>query len=139
MSQVTARPKTVALMSLITAMLLIGGAGYVYAAQSAGRQHDGVILHGDAIHPAARVVRLNGSAGRLDTRTGELQRFRGNLKDSSGPARWAEFAPAVSERTSGVLDINQVQESTFLVDLVTGDTWLLRRTANAARWDHVDR
>lgn len=130
---------TVTLALTLAVVALIGAGAYsIPAEQSSWRTRDLPVVQNEAIVPAVRVIRLDETVGRLDTRTGELSRFKGNLRDSSGPGHWSTFAKGVSDSTSGVLDIDQARESTFLVDLVTGETWLLRRTANGARWDRIE-
>ncbi len=89
---------------------------------------------------------------RLDTRTGAIYRFRGNVNNPSVRNTWELRVPPVKE-TSGWLEVQTIalppvvkkNESVerpvtaFLVDIVTGKTWILRQRASTnATWDPVD-
>lgn len=112
---------------------------------------------------ATEIIHLGGGSGkndsdiaRFDTRTGAVYRFRGNVDVASVTNTWELRVPAVTEKTSGLLEIqNILPESratvpnafeltevvpvTFLVDIVYGTTWILRETASTnARWQLVD-
>ena len=103
--------------------------------------------------PATQVIILPGGniqndsdIARLDTRTGAVYRFRGDIENSSVTNTWELRVPPVHEETSGLLEIQQVAPldrqgrlTTFLVDIVSGKTWILRRRANTNEsWDVVD-
>lgn len=104
------------------------------------------------------------SIGRFDSRTGAIYRFDGDLRNTSARNTWERVVPAVKEKTSGLLEIQQIpaltqprtpafrerqrtqherwyddfEEATFLVDVVTGSTWILRLRDNAnGTWDPV--
>lgn len=97
--------------------------------------------------------KFDSSIARLDTRTGAVYRFRGNVDNSSVRNTWELRVGPVKLATSGLLEIQQVRPEkvtnqhdptprrleTFLVDIVTGDTWILRRRASTnATWDPVE-
>ncbi len=90
---------------------------------------------------------------RLNTRTGAVYRYRGDLQNTVLKSTWELRVPPVTQETSGVLEIQRialpktdartgetdVQAATFLVDIVTGTTWILREMASTnARWQMVD-
>ncbi|MHC4082476.1 MAG: hypothetical protein ACYS15_15705 [Planctomycetota bacterium] len=101
---------------------------------------------------------LNSSdIARFDTRTGAVYRFRGDTTNPSVRNTWELRVAPVKEKTSGILEIQRIiaphgelgrnpattevelVPSTFLVDVVTGDTWILRRRASTnATWDKVE-
>ncbi|MCZ6612874.1 MAG: hypothetical protein O6941_09580 [Planctomycetota bacterium] len=97
--------------------------------------------------------KFDSSIARLDTRTGAVHRFRGNVDNPSVRNTWEQRVAPVKGETSGLLEIQQVRPEkvtnqhdprprpleTFLVDIVTGDTWILRRRASTnATWDPVE-
>ena len=107
-------------------------------------------------------AKFDSDIARLDTRTGAVYRFRGNVDNSSVTNTWELRVPPVKEETSGLLEIQQVTlprrelaelersrlgfstltdepQTTFLVDIANGKTWILRRRANTNEsWDIVD-
>jgi hypothetical protein len=85
----------------------------------------------------------NSDIARLDTTTGAIYRFRGNVDNSSVKNTWELRVPPVKAPHSGLLEIQQIpsddHRTTFLVDIVDGRTWILRRRASSnASWDPVD-
>lgn len=138
-----------ALLSICVAALGVGlGAG---AAQVA-RQY---FVQGPS---ATQIIVLPGGQekfdsdiARLDTTTGAVYRFRGDADNPNVRNTWELRVPAVETATSGILEIQRIaipgslrddqlgpQEATFLVDVVTGDTWILRHRASTnASWDPV--
>ncbi len=88
---------------------------------------------------------------RLDTRTGAVYRFRGDVDNASVRNTWELRVEPVKGETSGILEIQRivlpardrlssdVAPTTFLVDVVNGRTWILRHRASTnATWDPVD-
>lgn len=99
------------------------------------------------------VPQFNSDLARLNTRTGAVYRYRGDLSNTALQSTWEMRVPPVTEETSGVLEIQrialpktnaskggtEVQTATFLVDIVNGTTWVLREMASTnARWQMVD-
>ncbi len=85
----------------------------------------------------------NGDIARLDTNTGAVYRFRGNIDNPSVRNTWELRVPAVKGETSGLLEIQRLEagstQVTFLVDVVTGNTWILRNRASSnGSWDPID-
>lgn len=83
------------------------------------------------------------SVARLDTRTGAIHVAHGNLTNRSSAITWQRRVPAVSGGHSGMLDIQTTpfgrNSEVFLVDNVTGKTWILRRDNNGnGRWSAID-
>ena len=96
-------------------------------------------------------VKFDSDIARLDTRTGAIYRFRGDLDNPSVTNTWELRVPPVHEETSGLLEVqtvvlprrdtppDQVGAAAFLVDIVSGKTWILRRRASTNEsWDAVD-
>ncbi len=81
---------------------------------------------------------------RLDTTTGAIYRFRGNVDNPSVTNTWQLRVPPVKLETSGFLEIQNIaieekRPATFLVDIVYGTTWILRERARSnAAWELVD-
>jgi len=111
----------------------------------AGRNEQVTILQAGArnyIIPAAQIISFNDTVGRLDTATGAVHQLSGDLRNPSVRNEWELRVPAVSGETSGFLEIQRATfnnpEAIFLVDIVTGKTWLLRRRGNeGGTWDAV--
>jgi hypothetical protein len=136
------------------AAVMAGAAAVAAAGLGAGRQGQPVYASeaGSLLYPRTRIIaydsgdqreRRDGVA-RLDTATGALYRFSGDLGNPNVRSVWVLEVPGVREATSGVLEIQRAEGvnpnvgATFLVDVITGDTWLLRRRADRAAWDKVD-
>ncbi len=98
-------------------------------------------------------VNLDSNIARLDTRNGAIYRFRGNTDNPSVRNTWEMRVPPVTDETSGLLEIQTIvpakrtnvhdpterDPAVFLVDIVNGSTWILRRDASTnARWDAVE-
>jgi hypothetical protein len=114
------------------------------APQRNPRETEVVVLPvlGDRIIPRVRIIQWDDTVARFDTATGEIHIMRGDLRNPNVRNQWILHVRGV-ERTSGVLDFQQpigVQaiDAPFLVDMVTGDTWILRRRGDRATWDRVD-
>lgn len=95
------------------------------------------------IPAATQIISYDQTVGRLDTRTGALYMYRGELDNPSVRGYWELRVPAVNEKTSGMLELQRANfndpAATFLVDTVTGKTWLLHRRGNHnGTWDAVD-
>lgn len=91
---------------------------------------------------ATEIIRLAGGTAafdsdiaRLDTRTGAVYRFRGNVDVASVQNTWELRVPPVKEKTSGMLELQNILPSrpirhgdvatpfeTFFVDTLTGET-----------------
>lgn len=138
-----------ALLSVCAAALGIGlGAGGMKVAQQ-------YFVPGPSatqiIHLPGGNLRLDSDIARFDTRTGAIYRFRGNIEVASVTNDWELRVPPVKEPNSGILEIQRIASprptsegepqvfATFLVDVVTGQTWILRHRASTnASWDAVD-
>mgnify|MGYP006293829605 CR=1 FL=1 len=73
----------------------------------------------------------------FDRTTGEIRRFHGSLDNPNVRSQWLELADGVDGKTSGLLDIQIAGNQIFLVDAVTGDTWILRERGSIYEWDEV--
>ena len=103
-------------------------------------------------------AKFDSDIARLDTRTGAVYRFRGDVDNASVRSTWELRVEPVKGETSGILEIQQivlpvqdkvfpsphrlqsdVEPTTFLVDVANGRTWILRHRASTnATWDPVD-
>ena len=102
--------------------------------QSAGTTQAQVINSPDLIFPRVRVINLDNTVTRFDTATGELLRFNGDLSGPSAKGLWLRLVRPVTQPTSGFLDVRQVGGGTFLIDLDTGQSWILRRNTALGSW-----
>ena len=95
-------------------------------------------------------AKFDSDIARLDTHTGAVYRFRGDVDNPSVRNTWELRVEPVKGETSGILEIQRivlpvqgklsdVKPTTFLVDVATGRTWILRHRASTnATWDPVD-
>lgn len=122
----------IAVLGVGVAAILLGGAK--------GTNSQPIVLTatGEQVLSAVRIIRLDDTVARFDSTTGELMRFRGSLDRPNVRSVWVREAPAVRARTSGLLDIQEAAGSLFLVDVMSGDTWILRRRAANLAWDYVE-
>lgn len=92
--------------------------------------------------PAAKVISFGDGIGRLNTVTGAIHQLSGNLSNASARVTWQQRVPPVAGTTSGYLDIQQTNFNSpgemFLVDTITGDTWIFRwRASGHGSWDAI--
>jgi hypothetical protein len=84
--------------------------------------------------PSFRIFRLGSEIGRLDTRTGAVSILQGPATARGSSNSWARRVRAVQGQTSGMLDVQILQEGSpdgvFLVDVVGNRTWLLSYRGN---------
>ena len=95
------------------------------------------------IPPATQIISYDQTVARFDTRTGAIYMYRGELDDPCVRGYWELRVPGVNEKTSGMLELQRANfndpAATFLVDTVTGKTWLLHRRGNHnGTWDIVE-
>lgn len=91
--------------------------------------------------PVSQVISYGEGVGLLDTRSGAIAELRGNLDNPSSKLSWFPRVEGV-DGTSGYLQIQSPQfnrpDASFLVDVVTGNTWILRdRGNNNGSWEEV--
>src|SRR5687768_10994598 len=79
------------------------------------------------IFSRTKIIKVNDVIVRFDTATGELFNFEGTLQGSTANGRFRSIAPPVSGSNSGFLEIKRIGQAAFLIDAVTGDTWILRQ------------
>ncbi len=94
----------------------------------------------------------DGDVAKLDTRTGGVYRYRGDLKNPNVRGTWELRVAPPKESNSGMLEVQRIvfptavgtagdveaQVATFLVDIVTGQTWVLRlRASSNGSWDYI--
>jgi hypothetical protein len=84
-----------------------------------------------------RLFNFDNGVARLDTSTGSLSLFRGDLTGRNARGTWQSFARPVSSGNSRFFDLQVVNNAVFLVDAIRGDTWILRDRGNIAGWDPV--
>ncbi len=95
----------------------------------------------ERVLPRVQVIQFDHTFARLDTATGALHLFSGDTRNPSSRSQWRRHAAGVGG-TSGYLELQQprgvdARSTLFLVDVVTGDTWILSRRGSRATWDHV--
>ncbi len=95
------------------------------------------------VFSAAQVVAFQQGVGLLDTTNGTVYELRGDLDNASTKLSWFLRVPAV-EGGSGFLQLQSPRwlrsDALFLVDTVTGATWIFRdRGNNNGSWDAVSR
>ncbi len=93
--------------------------------------------------PVAQVMSYQEGIGLLDTTTGEISELRGDLDNASTKLYWFPRVPGLAG-TSGFLQVQSPQfnrpDAVFLVDAVTGATWILRDRGNHnGTWEAVSR
>ena len=91
--------------------------------------------------PVTQVVSYGEGVGLLDTRNGSISELRGSLDNQSSQLSWFLRVEGV-EGTSGHLEMQSPQfnrpDAVFLVDVMTGETWILRnRGNNNGSWEAV--
>lgn len=112
------------------------------AAQSGDRPRTNQAVTIEGVVPRMRIINFDEGLARFDTATGAIARLSGNLDNASTQITWTDHVGAV-EQSSGLLEIQQPRgvgafaDATFLVDIVSGDTWILRRRGVGATWDAV--
>ena len=114
---------------------IIAAAAIIALAMGAGRISTPAIDRD--IISRVRIINFNQSVARFDTVTGEIHRFNGDLGKPSVRCTWVPQVKGVKKKTSGFLEIQHAGGGTFLIDRVTGDSWLLRRRGTNAAWDEV--
>src|SRR4051812_8508460 len=106
-----------AVATAVLATTFIAGPQLLPARAQSAAAPQSVINDPNLIFPATRLIDLNGRAFRFDTSTGELMNFSGTLTGRSAVGTWVRFARAVTDTTSGFLDLQEVGGAIFLVDL----------------------
>lgn len=96
----------------------------------------------DRLLPAYEIIRFGevpNGVGRLDTSTGEIWRFHGDLRKSNVRSQWVKAGgvPGVTKRPVGTLQLQEAAGALFLVDLLNGDTWILKDRGTGFAWDPV--
>ncbi len=95
------------------------------------------------IFSAAQVVAFQQGVGLLDTTNGTVYQLRGDLDNASAKLSWFLRVPAI-EGGSGFLELQSPRfnrpGALFLVDTVTGGTWIFRDRGNQnGTWEAVSR
>ena len=93
--------------------------------------------------PVAQVMSYQQGIGLLDSTTGAILELRGDLDNASSRLSWFPRVAGLTG-TSGFLQVQSPQfnrpDAVFLVDAVTGDTWILRDRGNHnGTWELVTR
>ena len=93
--------------------------------------------------PVAQVMSYQEGVGLLNTMTGEIFELRGDLDNASSRLSWFPRVSGLAG-TSGFLQVQSPQfnrpDAVFLVDAVTGATWILRDRGNHnGSWEVVSR
>ncbi len=91
--------------------------------------------------PVSRVISYQDGVGLLNTTTGALFELRGDLDNEGAQLNWFPRVEGI-EGGSGYLQVQSPRftrpDAVFLVDVVTGDTWILRDRGNHnGSWEPV--
>ena len=97
--------------------------------------------------PKVRIISWDNGVARFDSETGAIHRFNGNLRRNDVHGQWVQSVPGVSG-ASGALQIQnpvgvENYGGTFLVDTVSGRTWILQRmnrhrdSASVGVWEEI--
>lgn len=96
---------------------------------------------GQPLVSRVQVIKFDNTVARFDRVTGELMEYNGDLTKLNVPGQWVPLVKPVRSGTAAVLEIQQpesaVPGATFLVDAVTGQTWVLRRRQADVRWEEI--
>ncbi|MHC4990779.1 MAG: hypothetical protein ACYTGC_07335 [Planctomycetota bacterium] len=124
----------------VIALALVGVAA-VGSQRDRGSYRQPVVY--DAYLAATQIISFDDTIGLLDTSNGAIYRLAGNLDNASSRLQWQRRVAPVAGSTSGLLEIQKATfnrpDATFLVDIATGQTWILRQRAGQNRsWEPVD-
>lgn len=118
--------------SAMIALAILAGAAMVAMAQEPDLEELLAVARSEVT--AVEIIKWgedHQGVAKFDTRTGEIWRFNGDVLKSNTKAEWILEVPAVAERAVGTLRLQHANTGgLFLVDAVTGDTWLLRERAS---------
>ena len=123
-------------LSPMKLLLVAAAAGLVAALVMGAGRYTSFRTRGEIVSKV-QIINFDQSVARFDTTTGEIHRFNGSLNKPNVRASWVLKVRGVRGGTSGYLDIQQAGGASFLVDQVTGDTWILRRRGTNASWDKL--
>lgn len=120
-------------------MMLIGAGGML-------AMNDQMTSVQDQVVPAANIIRLGENPdgiARIDSSTGAIHRFLGNPRSidpeqAIGLSAWKLEHAGVGTRPVGALRLQQAGPATFLVDALSGETWILRMRNGHFGWDRVE-
>lgn len=130
--------------TLLCSLIVVATVAIAVGASRASAQstiQDRVV--GDRVLSRVHIFNLEDTVARLDTVTGEVHLFTGDVRRPGTRGQWRLYASGVGQ-TSGYLQIQtpagvEAYPVLFLVDIVTGDSWVLtRRGTGRATWDRVD-
>ena len=123
---------------LVTAILVVSLARAQSADDPGFDPNTGAIPSAVTVFSRVRLIEIDDTIFRLNTETGALSRFRGTESGRNARGTFISVAPELRDPTSGFVDIQQAGGATFLIDTVTGRTWILRQRGNStASWVEV--
>lgn len=124
----------------IVTLLILLTVSYLRPSPAAAMQsgQPGVISDPSLIVPATQVLRLEDDIVRFDTSSGEAWRFSGTASGPAANGLWIRIVRPVNDSTSQFLQLRRLGTAIFLIDQVTGETWVLRRASGAiGSWVNV--
>ena len=128
------------IIALVLALTISVGGRWMLVAAAQPSQNPAVIPHKELIYPRVKVLLFQDFITRFDTQTGQMSRFSGSLASESATGKWLPLVEPINEPNSGYLDLEHVRGATFLIDMVTGEVWVLRREGDAIGfWNHIVR
>ena len=131
--------RVVTILALVSAVvLMVAGAGNDRELTIMRAGVRGFVL------PKSQVISWDDTVGLLDTTNGAVYRLSGQaharqsvFDNPSVRVSWKQRVAPVKEGTSGYLEIQRSTfnrpDAKFLVDIVTGQTWILRARASSNR------
>ncbi len=128
---------------VLTATLVFAGLTLIAtSALAAPAERTSPAFH-TTVFSAAQVVAFQEGVGLLDTTNGTVYELRGDLDNASTKLSWFLRVPAI-EGSSGFLELQSPRfnrpDALFLVDAVTGATWIFRDRGNRnGSWEAVTR
>ncbi len=83
------------------------------------------------VMPKVRIINWDNTVAKFDSSTGAIYRFHGDLRTDDVHGQWVKSVPGITG-ASGALQIQNTVGvenfgATFLVDTVSGRTWILQR------------
>lgn len=121
-------------------VLVLAGVSILSMTAGSARERD--LTFADRLLPAYEIIRfgeLPNGVGRLDTSTGAIWRFHGDLRKSNVRSQWVKAGgvAGVTNRPAGSLQIQEAAGAIFLVDVLTGESWILKDRGTGLAWDEV--
>lgn len=132
--------------SVLVLLMIVATAAVVLGAGKAASSDDARVIYtpgvGERIVSRVQIIQFDDTIARFDSSTGAIHKYNGDPSKPNVRGQWIRHVRGVDDRTSGILEIQKprgvhADKTTFLVDVVKGDTWILRRRGGDASWEAV--